>query len=98
LQRTLASPVDVLAVQENSDASQQWLTEISAQLDASGLADYHLVSRSGHPAAEIVAAAREHQADLIVMGRYRHIALIEWFVGSTLDHVLRSTRLPVLVV
>jgi nucleotide-binding universal stress UspA family protein len=96
LQRTRQSEVIALAVLENGSASRSWLSEMQAQLDASGLANYRFVSREGRPAAEIAAAASEHQVDLIVMGRYRHTALLEWLIGSTLDHVLRSTRLPVL--
>jgi nucleotide-binding universal stress UspA family protein len=37
------------------------------------------------------------QADLIVMGRHRHAALLEWLTGSTVDRVLRGTQLPVLL-
>jgi nucleotide-binding universal stress UspA family protein len=98
LQRTRQSEVIALAVQENSSASQPWLSEMQAQLDTGGLANYRFASRTGLPSTEIVAAASEHQVDLIVMGRYRHTALLEWLVGSTLDRVLCSTRLPVLVV
>jgi nucleotide-binding universal stress UspA family protein len=96
LQHTLPRPVVVLAVQEGPDAVQEWLPGIKTQLDASGLVDYRLVSHEGQPASEIVAAAAENQADLIVMGGYRHSALMEWLVGSTLDRVLRATPLPVL--
>jgi nucleotide-binding universal stress UspA family protein len=53
--------------------------------------------RLGQPAREIVAVAEENQADLIVMGRYRHTALLEWLMGSTVDRVLRGTELPVLM-
>ena len=98
LQHKPVSQVIALAVQENSSTSQHWLSEIEQQLNTAGLVDYRLVSREGQPAAEIIAAASEHQADLVVMGRYRHTALIEWVVGSTLDRVLRGTRLPVLAV
>jgi nucleotide-binding universal stress UspA family protein len=97
LQRTRQSEVIVLAVQENTSASQPWLSEMHTQLDTSGLASYRFVCREGQPAAEIVAAASEHQVDLIVMGRYRHAAVLEWLIGSTLDRVLRGTQLPVLV-
>ena len=31
------------------------------------------------------------------MGGYRHGALWEWLTGNTLDRVLRTTPLPVLV-
>jgi nucleotide-binding universal stress UspA family protein len=96
LQRTLSNQVVVLAVEEDPDANRDWLTGIKTQLDASGLVDYRLISQEGQPASEIVAAAAENEADLIVMGGYRHSALMEWLVGSTLDRVLRATPLPVL--
>lgn len=35
--------------------------------------------------------------DLIVMGRYRHTALLAVLLGSTVDRVLRQTQLPVLM-
>jgi nucleotide-binding universal stress UspA family protein len=53
--------------------------------------------RLGQAASEIVAAAEETQADLIVLGRYRHTALLEGLLGSTVDRVLRGTQLPVLM-
>jgi nucleotide-binding universal stress UspA family protein len=34
---------------------------------------------------------------LIIMGGYRHGAVLEWLVGSTVDQVLCHTPLPVLV-
>jgi nucleotide-binding universal stress UspA family protein len=59
--------------------------------------NYCLLTRRGQPAAEIVAAAAEIEADLIVMGGYHHTFLPEWLLGSTLDEVLRNTSLPLLV-
>jgi nucleotide-binding universal stress UspA family protein len=61
------------------------------------LTNYRFVSRKGHVAAEIVPAAEEYQADLILMGNYCVTPLLEWLIDSTLDHVLRRTRLPVLI-
>lgn len=97
LQRTLLSEVIVLHVKEDNDKSQQPSSEMRAQLDRSGLTHYRFLSREGQPASVIVAAAAENQADLIVMGGYRHTILLEWLVGSTLDRVLRNTPLSVLV-
>ncbi len=68
------------------------------QLDQRGLAGFRTIRRSGQPAAEIVAAAEETQADLIIMGRYRQSTPMEWLTGSVPDQVLRQTRLPVLIV
>jgi nucleotide-binding universal stress UspA family protein len=44
-----------------------------------------------------MAVAVENNADLIVMGRYRHTALLEGLLGSTIDRVLRGTQIPVLI-
>lgn len=98
LQRTLSAEVLVLAVQESTDASRQWPAEMQSHLAQSDLANYRFLSRRGQPATEIVAVAAENQVDLIVMGRYRHTALLEWLVDSTVDRVLRSTQLPALIV
>jgi nucleotide-binding universal stress UspA family protein len=93
LQRTLPAEAAVVAVQENGHQSTAgWLAEAQAQL-----AGCQCLSRQGQPASEIVAAAEETQADLIIMGRYRHTALLEWLRGSTVDRVLSVTELPVLM-
>jgi nucleotide-binding universal stress UspA family protein len=93
LQRTLPAEVVVVAVQENGlQSTDEWLAEAREQL-----AGCQCLHRLGQPASEIVAAAQETQADLIVMGRYRHAALLEWLIGSTVDRVLRGTQLPVLM-
>jgi nucleotide-binding universal stress UspA family protein len=97
LQRTLYSDVLVLSVKENGHTSQDISSELVDQLNQGGLADYRFLSGEGQPASQIVAAAAENEVDLIVMGRYRHTALLEWLVGSTLDYVLRGTSLPVLI-
>jgi nucleotide-binding universal stress UspA family protein len=93
LQRTLAAEVVVVAVQEDElQSTGEWLAEAQAQL-----AGCQCLQRAGEPAGEILAAAEETQADLIVMGRYRHTALLEWLKGSVVDRVLRGTQLPVLM-
>jgi nucleotide-binding universal stress UspA family protein len=97
LQRTLSSDVVVLNVKEGGHTSQNMSSKMVDDLDQGGLTNYRFLSREGQPAEEIVAAAAENNIDLIIMGRYRHAALIEWLVGSTLDRVLRHTPLPVLI-
>jgi nucleotide-binding universal stress UspA family protein len=97
LQRTLHTDVLVLSVKENGRASGNMSSEMVDQLNQGGLANYRFLSAEGQPASEIVTAAAENGADLIIMGRHRHTALLEWLVGSTLDRVLRHTSLPVLI-
>jgi nucleotide-binding universal stress UspA family protein len=97
LQRTLPAKVTVLAVQESADTSHQWVTDMDTRVAQSGLAPYDFITRTGQPATEIAAAAEEDLVDLIVMGRYRHTAAVEWLLGSTVDRVLRDTSLCVLI-
>lgn len=53
--------------------------------------------RTGKPAAEILAAARETNADLTVMGSHGRSGVGKLFFGSTTERVLRDTTGPVLV-
>ncbi len=76
-----------------SDA--KWLEDELRHAIAALPADQPVTSylRFGAPAEEILAAADELQADLIVMGSRRHTPLT-----SVSHKVLRSSRVPVLIV
>jgi nucleotide-binding universal stress UspA family protein len=52
----------------------------------------------GAPGAAIVAAAKEYQADLIVMGTHGRTGLTRLLLGSVAEHVLRHAACPVLTV
>jgi nucleotide-binding universal stress UspA family protein len=54
--------------------------------------------REGQPAREIVRAAEELDADLVVIGSDRHGALHNLIVGSTTAYVTAHSSVPVLVV
>jgi nucleotide-binding universal stress UspA family protein len=97
LQRTLPAKVTVLAVQESADTSHQWVTDMDTRVAQTGLASYNFITRMGQPATEIAAAAEENLVGLIVVGRYRRTAAVEWLLGSTVDRVLRDTSLSVLI-
>lgn len=96
LQRIWQTHLLVLSVAEKA-ASVHWLEEMADQLGSHGLENYRFICRRGDAAAEIVTAAAAENADLIIMGGHQHSGLLEWFTGSTLDEVLRSTSLPVFV-
>ncbi len=94
LRSSLPAEVMVVAVQEHEgEPGSDRLAGAQALLP--GCTCLH---RRGQPAHEIIAAAVETQADMILMGRYRHLPLMEWLIGSTVDQVLRGTQLPVLMV
>ncbi len=51
----------------------------------------------GHPAEEILRAARVENCNLIVMGAYGHSKFLEIFYGNTAEEVVRGATCPVLV-
>jgi len=59
---------------------------------------YRKELRSGVPHVQIVAAAKEHQADLIVMGATGRTGLVRVLLGSTTRHVLRNLPCSLLIV
>jgi len=52
---------------------------------------------SGDPADAILRAAKEHKADLIVMGTHGRTGLAHVFLGSVAEKVVRHALCPVLV-
>ena len=80
------------------EESRQRLRELSWQVKLAGgtLAGSHL--RMGKVALEIVALAKELQADLIVMGCRGHRGVRRAIEGSISDGVIRDAPCPVLVV
>ncbi len=99
LQRDFQAQVAIVGVanHDNEDEAHQWLDEARSHIAGPDLPNYQFLVRQGDAAAEIVSAAAEYEADLIVVGGYRHGELAEWLTGSTLDQILRSTPLTLLV-
>ena len=99
LQRDLAAEVIVLSVCDNAEScrSEMSLEEIETSLAQSCLDNYRLLIGRGRPSTEIATVAIKNDVDLIILGRYRHSAPVEWFLGSTVDRLLRATSLPVLI-
>ena len=54
--------------------------------------------RAGTPYREIVEAADEHNADLLVLGTHGRTGLSRLLIGSTAERVMRQAPCPVLVV
>ncbi len=52
----------------------------------------------GYPAQDIIRIAEEEKAGLIVMGGIGASGLERFFLGSVADKVVRSSKIPVLVV
>jgi nucleotide-binding universal stress UspA family protein len=99
LQRSLSAEVIVLSVCEDTKFCLSGITleDIKARIAHSGLDDYRLISAQGRPSTAMAVEAAANDVDLIILGSYRHGALLEWFVGSTVDRLLRATSLPILI-
>lgn len=54
--------------------------------------------RHGEPHTEILAAAAEHHADLVVVGTHGHHGLMHLLRGSEAERVVRACHVPVLTV
>jgi len=51
----------------------------------------------GNAEDEILKFTDENKMDLIVMGAYGHTRIREFILGSTTSHVIRKSRVPVLL-
>lgn len=78
-------------------AEARQLAQTASELESAGVAISQLL-REGDPAKEIIAAAREVDADLIVIGSHSHRNLWDVLMGSTAERVAKTAPCPVLVV
>ncbi len=86
---------EYLAAQEAEAA--EYLGRLAARLGEFGARTETLV-RTGHPADEVVKAAAERRADLVVMGARGLNPILAWLLGSVSHHVVRYAPCSVLVV
>ncbi|GKS74069.1 universal stress protein [Acidovorax sp. SUPP950] len=82
----------------------QWTASAKALVDgvkalgsAQGVAVKAVVSKSDLVAEAVIAAARKHQCDLIVMASHGRKGLQRLLLGSETQHVLTHSHIPVLV-
>jgi nucleotide-binding universal stress UspA family protein len=59
---------------------------------------WHRVQRAGDPVVQILAAADDVAADLIVMPTQGHDGILDMLRGSTTEQVLRMAKCPLLAV
>ena len=79
------------------DIKTQAMAKITAAAETSGLSNQAVNIRVGDPRDEIIAAANEIQADLIVMGSNTHSAMNLLLPGSNAGGELNHTPCDVMV-
>jgi universal stress protein A len=79
------------------ESGKRWLKELADEVvDSEVLVETSV--RCGRPATEIVQAARETNADLIIISTHGYSGLKHALVGSTAENVVRHADCPVLTV
>jgi nucleotide-binding universal stress UspA family protein len=84
-----------VAVATDIHADQRRLEALKQKL---GAADVLALQVQGSTPEEVLKLAREHAADLIVVGSQGHGALYHLFAGSVASAVLKNAACPVMVV
>jgi len=77
------------------DVLEEWLRDRAASLRESGLDVEIEIRAAGEVAKDILAAAKEHGADLIVIGSRGQNMLRGVFLGSVAREVIRLSTMPV---
>jgi len=78
--------------------AMKYLEEVGENLRNKGATVLSKVSTGQNPAAEIIKAEEEYNADLVAMSTHGRAGISRWAFGSVTDKVLRGGKVPVLMV
>lgn len=79
------------------DQAASYLDRIAAQLRTSGITG-HTAVKEGQAAKQIVAAAKEADADAIAMATHSRRGINRLMFGSVAEEVLHESNLPILLI
>jgi nucleotide-binding universal stress UspA family protein len=85
------------AIEEQQTRSKKYMTEMESQLKAAGFKVSNLL-REGAVADVILRTAEEINADVIAMSTHGRTGPARWLLGSVADRVVRSSKIPVLLI
>ncbi len=95
---TLKKALEGTEYQEALDKkARKILDYYQSVLEENGLKGVKTMVRKGHPAEEILAAAKEDRSDMIIVGS-RGSRTTHLFMGSVSREVVNSAEVPVLIV
>ncbi len=80
------------------EAGREYLDQLVASLGEMKIDVETAIRHGSRPRTEIVAYAREINADLLVMGAHGHRKIMDLIFGTTIDPVRHALNLPILVV
>ena len=87
----------ILLITEEEQGHGETLLEEAKQVLGKIAGEALIRPNTGRVGDVILHEARKHRADLIVMGGYGYPPLLEVLFGSTVDDVLRRTKIPILI-
>jgi nucleotide-binding universal stress UspA family protein len=88
----------ILIVSSEEESAKGILKDSTNYLSNYDLSEINTMIKEGDAETKIVEAAKEVNADLIIMGSYGHSRIREAILGSTTVHVMRHARAPILMV
>ena len=80
-----------------ADKGQAVVDEVQKAAKAGGVKAKGVLARSDLVAESVIAAAKKHKCDLIVMASHGRKGISRVLLGSETQHVLTHSKLPVLV-
>lgn len=93
-----------VSIEEARRVEQQWIDaatevvqEVAAKSAAKGVTAKAVTVKSDQPSEAIIAAAKKHSCDLIVMASHGRRGIKRLLLGSETQHVLTHSTTPVLV-
>ena len=92
------SPTEVSRIEAQwMDNGQSTVEAVNTQATKKGVKAKLVVSKSDLIAESIIAAAKKHKCDLIVMASHGRKGIKRLLLGSETQHVLTHSTIPVLV-
>jgi nucleotide-binding universal stress UspA family protein len=92
------SPTEVTRIEKEwADIGLATVGKLKAQAEAQGVQATGITTHSDMIAEAIIAAAKKHNCDLIVMASHGRRGLSRMLLGSETTHVLTHSDIPVMV-
>ncbi|QJY32643.1 universal stress protein [Diaphorobacter sp. JS3050] len=80
-----------------ADAAQELVDKVKVQGTEEGVTVKTVIAKSDLIAEAVIAAAKKHKCDLIVMASHGRKGIKRLLLGSETQHVLTHSHIPVLV-
>ena len=87
----------VLTIEHESQSALETQAPARAYLEALNVQAEYCLQAAGPRAEIIIRTAKENQSEVILIGGYKASPLVEVFLGSVVDQILRMAKIPVLI-